>query len=37
MEIPIIKNLFGLVCQIKRPKGVKIAQRGFGRAMKNGK
>ena len=38
-EIPIIKNLFGYSKggQIKRPKGVKIAQRGFGRAIKNGK
>ena len=38
-KMPIIKNLFGYKKggQIKRPKGVKIAQRGFGRAMKNGK
>tara|TARA_R100000995_G_C3391797_1_gene80842 strand:+ start:39 stop:548 length:510 start_codon:yes stop_codon:yes gene_type:complete len=41
-KMPIIKDLFGYKKkskggQIKRPKGVKIAQRGFGRAMKNGK
>ena len=41
-KIPIIKDFFEYTGrskggQIKRPKGVKIAQRGFGRAMKNGK
>ena len=39
-KMPILGPLFGYKSkggQIKRPKGVKIAQRGFGRAMKNGK
>ena len=41
-KIPILGPLLGYKKrskggQIKRPKGVKIAQRGFGRAMKNGK
>lgn len=38
-KVPILAPLFGYKKggQIKRPKGVKIAQRGFGRAMKNGK
>ena len=41
-KVPILGPLLGYKSrskggQIKRPKGVKIAQRGFGRAMKNGK
>ena len=41
-KIPFVKDLFGYTSRskggkIKRPKGIKIAQRGFGRAIKNGK
>tara|TARA_R100001082_G_scaffold43175_1_gene22932 strand:- start:333 stop:680 length:348 start_codon:yes stop_codon:yes gene_type:complete len=41
-KMPILGPLLGYKKrskggQIKRPKGVKIAQRGFGKAMKNGK
>ena len=41
-KIPMLGSLLGYKKrskggQIKRPKGVKIAQRGFGKAMKNGK
>ena len=40
-KVPILGQLLGYRKKdggrLKRPKGVKIAQRGFGRAMKNGK
>ena len=39
-KVPIIKSLFGYKKKggkVDRPKGIKIAERGFGKAMKRGK
>ena len=39
-KMPIIKSLFGYKKKggkVGRPKGIKIAERGFGKAMKRGK
>tara|TARA_R110000765_G_scaffold101214_1_gene189314 strand:- start:218 stop:502 length:285 start_codon:yes stop_codon:yes gene_type:complete len=39
-KMPIIKSLFGYKKgggKVDRPKGIKIAERGFGKAMKRGK
>jgi hypothetical protein len=39
-KVPIIKSLFGYKKKggrVGKPKGVGIAQRGFGKAMKRGK